>query len=57
MIKQLDIKDLVDPDLDIDSALDAFDKSKWKEKVNKVQAQEDEPFLDPFPDCPLNRFR
>lgn len=46
-------------DQDIDSALTAFDKSRWKEKVNKILIQEEyvPPYHDPNDTGPLNRFK
>lgn len=51
-------EDPLDPDQDIDSALTAFDHSKWKEKINKILIEEKEAplYYDPY-DRPLNRFR
>ena len=46
-------------DQDIDSALAAFDRSRWKEKVNKILIQEEyvPPYHDPNDTGPLNRFK
>ena len=44
------------PFADIDVALDAFDRSKWKERVNKVLIAEQEAQTD-YNEHPLNRFR